>query len=627
MQLSLNMKWIPMMLSSVVSFAAFAADPLPETGLPQSCAVQLKTHNFTVATLQQVHELGFRAVRRGFYWSSVEKEKGVYDFSDYDAQMAAAKRLDLTVIGCLFSGNKLYEDDGRGGIQTAAGRKGFAGFAAALASQYQDQNVLWEVWNEPNVRTFWRKDGKHNSEPFAAEYTALVKEVVPAMLKADPDCFVMAGSVSNYWDPSYEWTKFCFEKGILETGIRGWSVHPYGVKTPEEFSVGHEITRDLLEKYGKPDLPRLNTERGLGVKETQGGSRPNEGWSGGEKGRAWEFQAWNYVRQFMIDQLYDIRITSWYEWEGKKFGLVDEDRSRPVYQACKTMFAQLAGYRLVRRLESDYGRDYVLLFQNDAGRRKLVAWTAPPAGGTPDEAREHNVAVGLRQGPGLDVVSVNGKVSQVLPTVDQLELKLTGAPQYVTLPEGVQPGLCTVVGGEAVVQPQLSAKQKAAAAEPVEGAVNLKLFQCDTEWEFIKNTGEGDFVLGKTDDGKSIGIMRYDFTNARAQGTPYILAATPVEIPEGASAVQIEARSPLRQQLTFRLIDATGQTHQYKGKVIGTGGWEIIRIPLKRKLEHWGGANDAKKHYPLKQIVFSVPLPDDEHKTGKVEYTDVVLLP
>ena len=109
--------------------------------------------------------------------------------------------------------------------------------------------MLWEIWNEPNVRTFWRKSGTHNSEEFAAEYTALVQAVAPAMLKADPGCFVMAGSVSNYWEPSYAWTEHCFKKGILTSGIRGWSTHPYGVSTPEEFAVGHARMRELLKKY------------------------------------------------------------------------------------------------------------------------------------------------------------------------------------------------------------------------------------------------------------------------------------------------------------------------------------------------------------------------------------------
>src|SRR5690606_34757278 len=97
----------------------------------------------------------------------------------------------------------------------------------------------------------------------------------------DPGAFIMAGSVSNYWQPSYEWTEACFKKGILQSGIRGWSVHPYGVKSPEEFAIGHGKTRALLKQYGAPDMPMINTERGFAIKKPQG-QLEQEGWSGGE---------------------------------------------------------------------------------------------------------------------------------------------------------------------------------------------------------------------------------------------------------------------------------------------------------------------------------------------------------
>lgn len=89
--------------------------------------------------------------------------------------------------------------------------------------------------------------------------------------------------------------------------------------------------------------------------------------------------------------------------------------------------------------------------------------------------------------------------------------------------------------------------------------------------------------------------------------------------------MEICARSPIGQQLTFRLIDSTGQKHQFKQRIDGTGQWETIRMPLTRRPEHWGGANDGKIHFPVISIVLSVPLPGEEHKTGRVEYADLVV--
>lgn len=568
------------------------AGPLPEPGFPQCLGVQLKPESFTVETLDQAHAMGFRIVRRGFYWNAVEKEKGTYTFEAYDAQMAHAKELGLTVIGCLFGGNKLYEDHGRGGVLTEEGRQGFAAFAAAAAAHYKGQPILWEVWNEPNVRTFWRKDGTHNTVEFAEEYTALVKAVVPAMLQADPEAFVLAGSVSNYWEPSYQWTEFCFQKGILATGIRGWSVHPYGVKTPEEHAIGHQRTRELLAKYGAPDLPMVNTERGYSASKTLTG----EGWSGGEAAKLLEYQAGHFVRQVLVDQLCGVRFSSWYEWGGNEgFGLWNPDGApRPTVAALKELVEQLGGFHIVRRLESDSALDYVVLCADASGARKLVAWTAPAPGGSPDETWDHAVSVDLGA------------------AAPALALALTGRPQYAALPAGAEPGKAVTTTPKPVAAP-------VDASIPA-GATDLKLFEAGAEWSFVKNTGTGTFTLGADADGTPMGILAYDFSGSSAKGRPYVLVHRPMAVAAGATALTLNARSGIAQQLTFRVSDETGQTLQFKSRLKGTGQWEPIRIPLDKKLEHWEGANDGKVHFPLKSLTLSVPQPSDEVKVGKVEY-------
>ena len=86
-----------------------AAYDLPPCTVPMNIGVQMKADTFNEATLREVRGLGFRVVRRGLYWSSVEKEKGVYDFSSVEPQMKLCKELGLTVIVTLFSSNSLYE--------------------------------------------------------------------------------------------------------------------------------------------------------------------------------------------------------------------------------------------------------------------------------------------------------------------------------------------------------------------------------------------------------------------------------------------------------------------------------------------------------------------------------------
>ena len=106
-------------------------------------------------------------------------------------------------------------------------------FAAELVKHYKGRNIIWEIWNEPNTMTFWGRHGKvGNSPQYAREYTDLVRAAVPAMKKANPDCVILAGSVSNMWSESYKWMSYCFADGMLDIHWDIWSVHPYGVKAP-----------------------------------------------------------------------------------------------------------------------------------------------------------------------------------------------------------------------------------------------------------------------------------------------------------------------------------------------------------------------------------------------------------
>ena len=592
------------------SALAASAYELPSPGIPQSCSVQMKDNTFNAETLELVHSMGFRIVRRGVYWGRVESEKGNYDFSLYDAPMDKARDLGLTVIVTLFGGNGSYDNaDEKGGIVTDESRRGFAAFAAAAAEHWRGRDIIFEIWNEPNVRTFWRKTGTHNSEEFASEYTALVKEAVPAMLRADPGCFVVAGSVSNYWEPSYQWTEACFRLGILSTGIRGWSVHPYGVKSPEDFAKGHAVMRSLLKKYGAPNLPLLDTERGFTA------TQRDEGWSGGAANRALEYQAWHVVRQNLADIMDGLPVTSWYELRGNEgFALLDGDKPRPAAQAFKTMVAELSGYSFERRLEAESPRDVLAVFKNAEGARKLVAWTTPPSGGSPDETAEHAVVIPAKDSAAA-VPNGTSLLGEPTHTAWGFALSLSGAPQYIPLNPGFEPGKAVSVGP--TVLPALPGGGPAAAPA---GAVDLNLCAPDAAWTFIPNTGKGSVSLGTSSDGKAALTIAYDFTGSKSKSTPYVMATCPAEIP-GAARLVFSARSPIAQQVTIRVTDATGQTLQNKARLRGTGNWEPLAMPLDRKLEHWDGANDGRVHFPVKSVVLSLPKPGDT-LSGQVEFAD-----
>jgi hypothetical protein len=320
---------------------------------------------------------------------------------------------------------------------TDGGRDAYAKWAAASARHFKGRNVIWEIWNEPNVG-FWHgnKGEKMNSAEFAGEYVALVKKTVPAMRAAAPGCFILAGSVSCLWRESFKWIEEAFKQGLLQTGINALSVHPYGFPysercidprpqdAPADNESGYSTLRQKLAKYNAPrDFPVLNTEVGYptGKKVTL------------------DQQAMLFVRQYMVDQMCDIRMTIWYNWD-ERDAANHRVRSNgpeplPVYNACKNITAELAGYHFVERLKVGSDVDYAIAFENGSKGRKIVAWTAAqPSKDAPDTPVAHNVGIptGGTGGP-VAVRDLYGKEVQAKVAAGTVTLNLTGSPQYIDL--------------------------------------------------------------------------------------------------------------------------------------------------------------------------------------------------
>ncbi len=406
---------------SVTARQAGAAD-FPSMTVPNTCGVQLKNNNLD--NLDPIKSAGFGFVRRGFKWDLIEKEKGKYDFAAFDDFVKNCEERGIRILGCLALGNKFY-----GSVAEDEGRAAYVKYATATVEHFRGHNIIWEIWNEPNVCTFWGKRGTHNSEQFADEYTALVKAAVPEMKKADPACKILGGSVSNIWSASYNWTMFCFQKGILQTGIDGWAIHPYTPRKPEGHIEGYETMRSLMVKHGGgKELPMFNTERGFPLGKA-------EGYAGGDASKAPEYQAWHLVRQYMIDLACNIGLSNWYEWEGNEgFSLIDAKREpMPALKAAKVMIEQLRGYRFDKRIDLGKPDDFALRFTNPAGGIKLVLWTSPSGNVSPDLTLNHDAAVAVDATGTLPLSTLYGEAGTVAVKDGKVTLKLTGAPQYLTV--------------------------------------------------------------------------------------------------------------------------------------------------------------------------------------------------
>lgn len=209
---------------------------------------------------------------------------------------------------------------------------------AAGVSQYV---AAWEIWNEPNVKTFWPSGHYRNpgeiadgaditvDEAAARRYVQLLNAAYDALKAVDPKVTVLGGSLAG--------TDFEYAGWMLKDGARfdGLSVHPYTRPfkngptpaapgdDPALFPEGSGLSATLNERWSfQYGLTRLHneleqaghsgnlwiTELGWKIKS------PDAGWNYVEdqpmqadylREALTLVSSWDFVRAFTWFQLYD----------------------------------------------------------------------------------------------------------------------------------------------------------------------------------------------------------------------------------------------------------------------------------------------------------------------------------
>ena len=172
-------------------------------------------------------------VRDEIKWEVVEKEKGVYEVSEYYENFVNAfceNGNKMLLILCY--GNELYESwdsdvENRYVLPmpvTDEGIQAYAKYCAFMAEHFKGRVDTFEIWNEPETETFG--GGKERT---AEEYSKLVKAAYAAIKSANADATVIAGVTAPLSGSGSR--KFLGEFLSID-GIENYmdaiSVHPYG---------------------------------------------------------------------------------------------------------------------------------------------------------------------------------------------------------------------------------------------------------------------------------------------------------------------------------------------------------------------------------------------------------------
>ncbi|HCU24754.1 MAG TPA: beta-1,4-xylanase [Deltaproteobacteria bacterium] len=335
---------------------------IPDGIIPQSVGVNIHFIQPVPEEMKLLVESGVRWVRMDLVWDVVEHEKGHYDFSSYDHFVSELDKYGLKWLAILDYNNPLYDQNLS--PHTEEARQAFARFAVAGARRYAGKGYLWEMWNEPNNRGFWKP------RPKAEDYILLAQAVGEAFQKAGLAKEALVGPATARFP--FGFLKKCFEKGLLSD----WSavtVHPYrGRRIPESAAKDYRLLRKILQKYAPKDreIPILSGEWG---------------YSSVQFGLNEEKQAKYLPRMWLANLAADIPLSIWYDWKDDgpdprekehHFGMVYADlKPKATYVAAQTLTRTLDGFRFEKRLSLGSTRDYVLQFRKGSEVR-YAAWTS-----------------------------------------------------------------------------------------------------------------------------------------------------------------------------------------------------------------------------------------------------------
>lgn len=383
--------------------------------------------------LDMIAAAGFKFIRMDLIWEETENTKGTYNWTAYDELTANLNKRGLRAIYILDYSNSLYEDSAKfkdtltgleykdiASPQHPESITGFERWAAAAASHFKDNKVIWEIWNEPNV-SYWRP------VPDVNQYIALALAACKAVKSVAPNSVIIAPGASQVPLPFLE---TFMASGVLEY-LDGVSIHPYRdySLSPENASSDYRKVRDIIARHtpkGKKEIPVISSEWG---------------YSSATNGLSVETQAEYVVRMQLSNLLNGIPFSIWYDWKNDgnsptdfeyNCGTVTSDlKPKPAYTAIQTMNKQLDGFSFLRRIDLKNDHDYALLFKNEIGNYRISAWSMD---------QSHSVLIDIIISNVKGATAIDGKGNDLKLKTDngKLVLDLKELPQYVSLPEGIR---------------------------------------------------------------------------------------------------------------------------------------------------------------------------------------------
>jgi polysaccharide biosynthesis protein PslG len=252
MSIRLTLLALPMLVMLGLSARAQQQLGVAELPIPQCFGVAVHFRDGEVAEqVAYLKRAGFGWVRIDMFWTDVERSKEVYEFQRYDQIINALQSAGIRTIAILDYGNSLY--DGGEPPASPVAREAFARFAQAAAKHYFGRNIVWEIYNEPNIDVFWKP------RPDPVSYVALADKATAAIRSVSRDAIVgpaLNGPIRESKFGPWNSRIHDFMDHVLSSeAARSWNaitIHPYrpDKAVPEALHEQVEVVRRIMRDHG-----------------------------------------------------------------------------------------------------------------------------------------------------------------------------------------------------------------------------------------------------------------------------------------------------------------------------------------------------------------------------------------
>jgi hypothetical protein len=255
-------------------------------------------------TFPHLATLGAKWARCQTGWCRCEAVAGQFEFGWLDAVVDGLLKLGIQPWFNLGYGNRLYIPEatdeaavGWAPVFSETARQAWLRFVRAIAEHFAKRVRHWEIWNEPNITSFWKP-----KQPNPGDYVALVGPTAAEIRRIVPGAVIIGGAFAGI---PISYLKGCLEAGLAEM-VDKISYHPYRPVPEAKYETEIRALRELIAAQ-KQGIEIWQGENGC---PSQGGKQS----AGALANLQWDElrQAKWLLRRILSDLRLGVELTSYY---------------------------------------------------------------------------------------------------------------------------------------------------------------------------------------------------------------------------------------------------------------------------------------------------------------------------